>query len=521
MRRVPLSPTMTVGEAVEAAARTAGDAWLADDGERVALTELARRADGLARRLRGAGLSAGDHVGLLLPNGTRYAEGFFAVTAFGGVAVPLDPRLSARELADAAGAVPLRATLAEEPQPAPGRLDVTTSQGEWQVPGRPEPVTAPSALRRRDDTAAVFFTSGTTGEPKPVPLTHHQLVRSLVALQRLHTSFFSGSPAERMKRLATVTRRHGTRLLGAAGRQTWLSTSPFSSIAGHQVLSGSLLLGHNLVTSRAFHPRRTLETVQAHRVNVLAGTPSMLEVLLRVEDLSPYDLSSLLIIGVGGGPAAPDLVERARARFQCAVTVGYGSTELGGGVLATRLEDSLQAQGKTVGRPFPGMAVRIVDEQGADVRPAEPGELLCRPTDSGAEWSRTGDLAVDDGEGNVTILGRKDDLILRGGQNIHPLEVERVIAELPGVRSCAVVGVPARGDHEVWAFVVAAGGHDVTHDDVRRRCRAHLLPYKQPNRVRFVDALPATEQGETRRHELRAQAEAELAGAAAGEERAS
>lgn len=519
MRRVPLSPTMTVGEAIEAAARTAGDAWLADDGERVTLAELARRAEDLARRLRGAGLDAGDRIGLLLPNGVRYAEGFFAVATLGAVAVPLDPRLSAPELHDAAGAAALRATLAEHPHPAPGRVDVTVPAGGWHVPGSAGPAAIPAARPRRDDPAAVFFTSGTTGAPKPVPLTHSQLVRSLVALQRLHASFFSGSPVERVKRVTAVTRRHGTRLVSAAGRQTWLTTSPFSSIAGHQVLSGSLMLGHNLLTSRSFHPRRTLETVHTHRVNVLAGTPAMLELLLRVDDLSPYDLSSLLVIGVGGGPAAPDLVERATERFRCTVTVGYGSTELGGGVLATRVDDPPHAQRRTVGRPFPGMSVRIVDERDADVPPGESGELLCRPTDPHAEWSRTGDLAADDGEGNITILGRKDDLIVRGGQNVHPLEVERVIARVPGVRCCAVVGVPARGDCEVWAFVVAADGHDVTRDDVLRRCRSHLVPSKQPSRVRFVDALPATEQGETRKHVLRAHAEAERAGAGAGEER--
>ncbi len=520
MRRVPVTPTMTLSEAFDAAIRAAGDARLAADCESVTLRELARRADALAGRLLGAGIQAGDHVGLLLPNGVRYVEAFFAVVRLGGVVVPLDSQLSARELEGIGQAVSLRATLAERPHSVPGCLDVTTAGTQWQVPGQPQPVTVPAARRRRDDPAAVFFTSGTTGHPKPVALTHHQLVRSLVALQRLHASFFSGSPLEWAKRLTTATRRYGSRLLGAAGRQTWLTTSPFRSIAGHQVLGGSLLLGHNLVTSTSFHPRRTLEMVDAHHVNVLAVTPAALELLLRVDDLSPYDLSSLLVIGVGGGPAAPDLVRRGEERFGCAVTIGYGSTELGGGVLATRLEDSPRVQGETVGRPFPGAAVRIVAEDGTEVPPGQPGELVCQspgPVDDDG-WVHTGDVAVRDEGGAVAVLGRKDDLVLRGGQNVHPLEVERVVEELPAVLRCGVVGVPSRGDQQLWAFVVPADGQQLSQQDVRRHCRAGLAPQKQPDRVRVVDALPATEQGEVRRHALREQAQAEVSHTHAREE---
>jgi long-chain acyl-CoA synthetase len=503
---------MTLGEVVEAAAGAAGSAWLAADGERVTLRGLVERADALAARLRGAGIETGDHVGLLLPNGVRYAEAFLAAVRLGAVAVPLDPDLTGREREAVAGAVPLTATLAETPTQHSGAagIEVTVVDDRWQVPG--QPVAGPVARRRRNDPAAVFLTSGTTGDPKPVTLTHHELVRPLIALQRLHAAFFTGSPAERTRRLATVARRHGTRLLGAAGRQTWLSTTPFRGMAGHQVFTGSLLLGHNLVTSRSFHPRRVLELVDSDRVNVLAGTPAMLEVLLRIGDLSPYDLSSLLVIGVGGGPAAPDLVERATQRFGCAVTVGYGSTELGGGVLATRLEDSPRAQRRTVGRPFPGTAVRIVDEHGSEVAPGRPGELICRTSDDGG-WLPTGDLATRDGDGAVTILGRKDDLVVRGGQNVAPLEVERAVAELPSVQRCAAVGIPSRADQQLWVFAVPADGHELTTDAVRRHCRAALAPSKQPDRVRIVDDLPTTEHGEVRRHLLREQVQASAPGA--------
>lgn len=518
MPQVALRPTMTLGEVLAAAAEGAGDAWLAADGDVLTLREIATRAADLAARLRGAGVGPGDHVGLLLPNGTGYVEAFFATVLLGGVVVPLDSGLTDRELGEIQGAVALRATLADRGRPAPDRLDVVRSGGRWQVPGDPDPVPGPPAQRRRDDPAAVFFTSGTTGAPKPVTLTHHGLVRPLIALQRLHRAFFSGSPVERVRKVATVTSRHGTKLLRAAGRQTWLTVSPFRSMAGHQVLTGSLLLGHNLVTSAGFSPRRVLELVDRHRVNVLAGTPAMAELLLRIEDLSPYDLGSLLVLGLGGGPTAPDLVGRARDRFGCAVTIGYGSTELGGGVLATRLEDSLTAQAETVGRPFPGTEIRIVDRSGADAPAGTPGELLARPpgADADAPWHRTRDLGVRDESGNIRILGRVDDLIVRGGQNVHPLELERVVAELPGVQRCAAVGVPVRGDQQVWLFAVPAEGREVAADEIRRHCRGNLAPGKQPDRVRVVAALPVNEYGEVRRNLLREQAAGEPV--AAGEE---
>ena len=524
MARGTVKPTMTLDEAFAAAVTTSGDTSVTGDGERTTLAELAGRVDAVARGLRAAGVEHGDPVALLLPNGVRYVEAFFGVLRAGAVAVPLDVGLSPDEIAAVSRVVPLRAVIGERPHPGAAALDVTPAGPGWSLP--PGGV-LPDVPARRRDPAAVFFTTGTTGDPKPVRLTHHDLVRPLVALERLHAAFFSGSMLDTARRVATVASRHGTRLLRASGRQTWLTVSPFRSIAGHQVLTGSLLLGHDLVTSRSFHPRRVLELVDTHRVNVLAGTPAVLELLLRVPDLAPHDLSSLLVIGVGGGPASPDLVDRARARFGCAVTVGYGSTELGGGVLATRLEDPLDTQAQTVGRPFPGTEVRVLDESGAEVPVGEPGELACRrsdedpdadpdtgdPDDTGGKWVRTGDLAVRDARGDVRILGRKDDLIVRGGQNLHPQEVERVVERLDGVASCAVVGVPVRGDQQAWAYVRPADGQHVTAEQVRAQCRASLAPYKQPDRVRLVAALPVAESGEVRKRVLREQALAELAGA--------
>ena len=514
MRQVPLRPSMTLPEAFATAVGTAGGTRLVADGEQLTLRELAGRAETLASGLARAGVRPGDHVGLLLPNGVGYAEAFFAVLVRGAVVVPLDPGLTDRELTDVREAVGIGALVSDRAgRPAArGLVEVVAADGSWQVP-EVGPAASPGPARGRRDVAAVFLTSGTTGRPKPVPLTHHELVRPLIALQRLHAAFFSGSPVASARRVATVVARHGRRLLRAAGRQTWLTTSPFRSMAGHQVLAGSLLLGHHLVTSRTFTPRHTLELVDDHDVNVLAATPAVLELLLRVGDLAPYDLSSLLVIGVGGGPAAADLVERARRRFGCAVTIGYGSTELGGGVLATRLEDPPETQSSTVGRPFPGAAVRVVAEDGGEAPPGVPGELLARPAGApeDAPLLRTGDLAVRDEAGNVRILGRSDDLIVRAAQNVHPGEVERVIAELPAVERCAVVGVPHRVDQQVWAFVVPGAGQDVRREDVLAHCRSALSPPKRPDRIRFVSELPVNEYGEVRRRDLRERAAAESA----------
>ncbi len=235
----------------------------------------------------------------------------------------------------------------------------------------------------------------------------------------------------------------------------------------------------------------------------------------------------LVDVGLGAAPARPEMVRQARRAFGCAVVVGYGSTETGGGVLVTRLEDAERQLTESVGRLFPGAEVRIVDDQRREVPDGTVGELACRVPgrmagylgDHGATsqvidehgWYYTGDLATMDRQGYVRIVGRKRDLIIRGGQNIVPAEVERVLLEHPAVERATVVGVPDRlAGEAIWAFVVAAEGAAVDLVELRAHCAQRMEPSKQPDELRACARLPTTETGEIRKWELRELALAEI-----------
>jgi acyl-CoA synthetase (AMP-forming)/AMP-acid ligase II len=393
-------------------------------------------------------------------------------------------------------------------------------------PGQPapdlahaDPFAAAPVADDADPLAAIFYTTGTTGRPKGVMHTHAGLLDSVWRMQELQAAFFSGGPMTRAVRVARVVRRYGTRLRHGLGVQTWLTPLAVHSVAGFRFSLQALLCGHRLVLMDRFHPATMLRQVQEERANVLAVAPSMLEVALAVRDIDRYDLSSLLVVGLGGAPTDPDLVRRARRTLRCAVVVGYGATETGGGVLVSRMEDGERELAETVGRPFPGAEVKVVDEQRREVPRGSAGELACRSKaimagylggndettqvvdDDG--WYYTGDLATIDHEGYVRILGRKRDVIIRGGAKVIPAEVEAVLGEHPGIVRAAVVGVPDRFAGEaVHAFVVPAGTAPALAE-IRRHCAERLDPGKVPDAVHVVSELPVTESGEVRKTDLR------------------
>ncbi len=531
--RAGMNLTQALDAAVDASPR--GVAFVCGDHRRD-LAGIRAGADRLARTLAGRGVRSGDRVALLLANGDPFVQAIFGVWRLGAVVVHLDVRSTPDELTEmvAAAGVGTVVVAGDHRDDAtersfeavaaslvgPDRTLVVGDDGlsRWKddgssggSPGLPD---AGSAAPR--DLAVVFCTSGTTGRPKLVAHSHRTVVASTMALHRLHASFFDGTIGERARRLATILRRYGRRLVRARGQQVWMTPIAFSSVSGHQVLLGALLGGHRLVTVPSFHPRVALELIQRERVNILAATPSMAELVLAVRSAGSFDPSSLVVVGLGGGPVSPRLAHRVRERFGCAVSIGYGSTELGGGVLVSRLEDPVEVQTGTVGRPFPGAEVEVVGDDGRRVRVGEVGELRCRapsamsgylglvgaPADEGDEerWFSTGDLATVDGRGNVRIVGRKSDMIVRGSQNVYPEEIEQVLARLPAIERSAVVGVPGGPSGEqVWAFVTVAAGSTCTPREVIAHCRARLAAHKVPDHVRVRSVLPLTRDGKVQR----------------------
>jgi fatty-acyl-CoA synthase/long-chain acyl-CoA synthetase len=270
-----------------------------------------------------------------------------------------------------------------------------------------------------------------------------------------------------------------------------------------------------------FHPRDALRLIEQERVTILIAVPMALQVMLGVREFERHDTSSLLICGTGAAPCSPHLAREIQRRLGCAVHIGFGATETAGGISATSLADSDECQSKTVGRPMPGMEIKIVDDQRRELPPGQVGELACRSDsimlgyyrapEATAEvkdkdgWYYTGDLAVMDEKGYLRIAGRKKDVIIRGGQNVYPAEIETCLTSHPKIREAAVVGVPAAvGGESAWAFVILEAGADMTAREVRNHCRAALEPYKIPARVRFVADFPRSQTGKPQKFKLQA-----------------
>jgi fatty-acyl-CoA synthase len=534
----------TLHEAFAATAETAptrdalwnGQVW-------VTYGAVHRQLDALARGLADLGLRPGERVGLVLPQGAQAMVAFFAVLQAGGAAALLNPFLREREFT--AVLEDLRPSIVVAANRVPGNeledslrvirerlhglrevvllersltfdaptLDAVIAAGVPARDGAPPTIHA-------DEVAAILYTTGTTGTPRGVMHSHASLLGSYRILQRLYDSFLGGAELKSAARLTAAVWRYRRRMLRGLGERTWMTPLSAYSIAGFRVLLQAMLSGQRALPMERFHPRLALELIEQQHVSILAASPAMVEAMTSVSDFDSHDLSSLLVVGLGSAPASPDLVRRARARFGCPVLNGYGTTETGGGVLVTQMHDSAHHQEESVGLPFPGAEVKIVDGERRELPPGRQGELACRVSSlmvgySGAEdrsapidadgWYYTGDLAVRDNDGYVRILGRKRDVVIRGGHNVVPLEVERVLEEHPAVSRAAVVGIPDRGAGErIVAFAVLDPSLSARPADLRLYCAGRLAAYKLPDQIRIVLELPLAPSGEVRKAALRA-----------------
>jgi len=537
-----ITTSMTLSQALrqEAAAHPEREA-LVCGSERLTYGELAARVEALAGGLQRLGVGKGDRVAMLLWPGWPFVVLFFALARLGAVAVPLNPQLRRRQLDRVLSDVqPVLVVVeavgtAEGPEAIGAMAQATTPGCRLVVAGGQSagglsfedlladspPEAAPEAAGP-DDLAAILYTSGTTGEPKGVMHSHRGLVAPVVASIRLRRMWLHEPSPAQLARMAGLVARYGLRLLQAAGRpQTFLTAVGGHAIAGIEVMLQALLMGDRLVLMPHFHPTETLRLIERERVTILVAAPMALSVLVRMPGLERYDLTSLLIAGTGSAPCPPDLARQVQARFGCAIHIGYGMTEVGGGISATSVEDPPARQAETVGRPMDGMEVRVVDDERRPLPPGQVGELavrgasrmlgyygapeLTREVVDAEGWYYTGDLAVMDEQGFIRIVDRKKDVIIRGGQKIYPAELEQFLEAHPGIREAAVVGVPGvSGDERVWAFVVCKEGAELSTRDVLDYCRGALEAYKVPDQVRFVAELPRSEAGKVRRRELRA-----------------
>jgi fatty-acyl-CoA synthase len=530
-----LNTQMTMEQAWEHCARDhLKQEALIGDGFRLTYGELARKIDSLASALHGLGLSKGDKVVCLLPPGPEFAILFFALAKIGAVIVPLSPQVSERTLINVCqdaqpeslvcprrreGSLlsqlgPLRqvVTLDSSPGAHISFDDLLASGGS---------TTPLSGDISTGDLLALLYTSGTTGRPKGTMHTHKSLIAPVVASLKVRELWMTPTSLSWLGRSLKALSRYRTRLLRAVGRpQTFLSTAGWHTVTGLEVMLQALLMGDRMVVMSRFHPRKALEWIQREGVTVMVAVPMAIQVMLDLARVEHFDVSSLLICGTGAAPCPPDLAHRVQQEFGCAVHIGFGATETGGGISVTSLEDSDERQAGTVGRPMPGMEVKIVDEDRRQAPPGQVGELAVRSDsimqgyyqapEATAEildeqgWYYTGDLAYMDKEDYLHIVGRKKELIIRGGQNIYPAELESYLVAHPKIKEAAVVGVPSKvGGEAVWAYLILDDDQNLTAREALDYCRQGLEPYMVPSQVRFVEDFPRSENGKPQKFKLR------------------
>jgi long-chain acyl-CoA synthetase len=365
---------------------------------------------------------------------------------------------------------------------------------DWETLLAREDADAPIVPRQPSDLAVILYTSGTTGRPKGVALSHDNLAANARAAASLYE----------------------------LDRTAWaLAVLPLSHSYGLTVMNAGNILGTRAVLLRWFNPELVLETIERFRVQSMAGVPTMYVYLLHYPDAGRFDTSSMRSWGSGAAPLPLEIVEPFEAKFGGRLMEGYGLTEASPVVSAHRLS-GVRKLG-SVGQPIPGVQVAILDDEDRPVPAGELGEICVRgpnvmlgyyrlPEETARTlrhgWLHTGDVGRLDADNFLYVVERKKDLIIRGGFNIYPREVEEILYAHPAVAEAAVIGMPdpVMGE-EVLAFVVRKPGAEAEADAIIAFCQERLAKYKCPRRVRFVPSLPKTPVGKILRKALRAELE--------------
>jgi O-succinylbenzoate-CoA ligase len=458
-------------------------------------SELHDRAARVAAVLAGDGVQPGDRVALLLHNRIEFVEALLACHRLGAVAVPINFRLVPNEveyvLADSGADV----LICDSAPPQPGALRMVLEVGPAY-----EQAVASSPPRREtadvldDDAALMCYTSGTTGRPKGAVLTHRNLVAS------------------------TLSWIHEMR---ASDADVWLSGMPLFHIGGINGLLPFLVLGATVIITptNAFDPQAALGLIDEHRVTMCIFVPTQWAAICSSDAVARIDPRRLRVAMWGASPAPRRTLQAMEQTFpHAAIVSAYGQTEMSGATTLLKGPDSTRKMG-SVGKPMLGVELQVVDDDLREVAPGVVGEIVYRGPNVMAgyhrqaeaseeafdgDWFHSGDLARVDDEGYVWLVDRKKDMIVSGGENVYPAEVERVLLDHPAIADAAVIGVP----HSRWvetpvAFVVASGDDKVDEADLIAHCREYLAGYKKPSAIVVVDELPRNAAGKILKRRLR------------------
>jgi long-chain acyl-CoA synthetase len=437
----------------DAARRRPDHPALVWDGGALSWRELEARAAGAARRLARAGVGAGDVVALLLPNTWGLAAALWGGLALGATVAPLNPLLAADERERILGHLGARTVVDAAP------AEETAEAMPTAVGGAP---------------GVILYTSGSTGQPKGAVLSHAALA---AANESWAGPVMGLTAADRV--LAVLPLAHSFGLNGA--------------------LLAPLLAGVTVVLQERFTPEDTLRAIARHRATVFPGVATMFARILESPALEGADLSSLRLAVSGAAPCPWALAHEWRRRTGVRIVRGYGMTELFRPI--SYLAGEATDRPDSIGRAVPGVELRVVEDELWIRSPAAMDGYLRAPEETAAVlaadgWFRTGDLATISDDGYVSIVGRKRELILRGGYSVVPGEVEQALLAHPAVAEAAVIGVahPELGE-EVAAFVTLRAGARVEPADLIAFCRERLAGYKYPRRVTVVEAMPRSATG--------------------------
>jgi len=466
------------------------------------------RVNRVTHALGGMGFRKGDRLAILSLNSNAFLETVFACARLGVILVPINFRLAPPEIEfiledsgsrvlmtdanlfgmieDSLDKIQIEHLIVEGgsvPDRARAFSDLVGGQST-ESPVIEEPIGG-------EDPFSLMYTSGTTGRPKGAILTHHNLFWN--AVNCMHGFALD----EHTRFLISVPLFHAGGLNGGA--------------------IPTLYAGGTMILESFFHPETSLEQVQKEKITFLGGVPVMLQMMLDVPNFDQVDMSSVKTIMTGAMPVPVPLIQ-AFQKKNVAFQQSYGLTEATSSVLSLRHEDAIRKVG-SAGKPFLHVDVRVAKEDGKDVKRGETGEILVRggnvmkgywrrPEETAASlqngWLRTGDMATVDEEGFVFIKDRKKDLIISGGENIYPAEVESVICQHPKVAEVSVIAVPdPKWGESVRAVIVPKAGQDPTLEEIVDFCETRLARYKRPRSVVLVDELPKNALGKVLRKVLR------------------
>lgn len=510
---------MTLKKAVELYPQKLG---VIDGNRSFTYSQIGERVCGLARFFQGQGIHPQDRISILEVNSHAFLETYYAAAGIGAILNPLNFRLSAKEVAfilrDSGSRwlaanvqfAPLVEAIAKEETPLEGILWIgdsspiaTNKRGHlYEDVIRTHTGSFTPVSTQDDDVAHLYYTSGTTGQPKGVMLTHKNVC--------LHA-------------LGTIAE------LQLASTDIWGHIAPMFHLADAWATFAITWVGARHVMVGQFEAEAVMANIQQEHITLSNMIPTMLNLMIKHPKVSTYDFSSLRVILSGGAPIAPEVVRSITETFGCDYIQTYGMTEtspyLTFSILKEHLhtlspEEQFKYKSKT-GRPFIGVDLKVVDENGDPVAANEQqvGEIWVRgdtitpgywnlpqaTAEAFSEgWLRTGDLANVDAEGYVNIVDRKKDMIVTGGENVYSTEVENVLYMNPKVLEAAVFGIPdEKWGEAITAAVVLKENETATEAEIINFCKQHQASYKAPKSIIFLDELPKTGSGKIYKKGLR------------------